>query len=58
MNSVEVVRKFQELVEEMEQGRIWGKIEVSFQNGRAETIRKESVQKLNRGATYETRTLR
>ena len=58
MNKAEVVRRFQELVDEMEHGRVWGKIEVSFQNGQAETIRKEATEKLNRGATREQRNFR
>ena len=58
MNKTEVLRRFQELVDEMEQGRAWGKIEVGFQNGQAETIRKETTEKLNKGATREERHFR
>jgi hypothetical protein len=58
MHKSQVVRRFQELVDEMEHGRVWGKIEVSFQNGQAETIRKEATEKLNRGATHDQRHFR
>ena len=58
MNNPELMKRFQELVDEMEHGRLWGKIEVSFQNGQAETIRREATEKLNKGATREQRNFR
>jgi hypothetical protein len=57
MTIPELVKRFEQLAREMEQERAWGSIEVRFQNGQAETIRKDKTEKLNMGATrvYETR---
>ena len=52
MNKQELLQRFAQLVDEMERTHSWGKLEVSFQNGRAETIRKEVMEKLNKGTTY------
>lgn len=57
MTIPELVKRFEQLAREMEHERAWGSIEVRFQNGQAETIRKDKTEKLNRESTraYETR---
>jgi len=52
VNKQELLQRFAQLVGEMERNHSWGKLEVGFQNGRAETIRKEVMEKLNKGTTY------
>lgn len=52
MDKPDLIRRFTQLVDEMERSHAWGKIEVSFQHGQAETIRKETTEKLNKGATH------
>jgi len=56
MTKSELLKRLQELVDEFEKGRVFGKVEITFYAGRAELIRREYTEKPQaRETTHEQR---
>ena len=59
MTKFELLKRLQELVDEFEKARVFGKLEITFYAGRAELIRREYTEKPQvRETTHEYRTNR
>lgn len=60
MDKPQLVKRFEQMVDEAERTRMWGEIVVTFQNGSSITLRKTTTEQLiNRGGNphgqYEKR---
>ena len=47
MTKPELLKKFSEMVDEFERGRVWGTIEVQFGDGKPGILRKSTTEKLD-----------
>ncbi len=46
MPKIDLMKKLEAVVDEMARGRIWGTLQVDFQNGEATMLRKTLTEKL------------
>lgn len=53
MNKEQLLQRLKEMIDEAEQERLFGNIQVDFVNGQPELLRKLSTKKLRQGNPYE-----
>jgi coenzyme F420-reducing hydrogenase beta subunit len=53
MNKKELLRKLEAILNDVESCRVWGQIEIEFQNGVAVRVRKSQTEKLEKSSSGE-----
>jgi len=58
MNKQELMRRFERMVDEMQQSRSFGQIAIAFRDGQPDYIRKETTEKLGAQGNPHAKTFR